>query len=149
MAFLSQIPRGHQDPPRLVVCEDKVLDFDIDDVDGRLFMLDRELGGSVTASFSKRIDLTAHGRDHTLHVEGFTDTDGITMEPVDLVIRTRPRMAPQRQFAEHEEIARRVAEEGIVLLENRDDVLPLAPGTLNVFGHARHAFRTSVVGADR
>jgi hypothetical protein len=179
MAFLSSIPRGHQDPPRLTVREDQVLDFDIDDVDDRLFMLDRGLGGSVTTSFSTRIDLsvpgtvmldgepvphlvkdlqlpgvvsvlavrvfgrlTVHGRDHALHVEGFTDTDGITMEPVDLIIRTRPRVAPQQEFAEHEEIARRVAEEGILLLENRGGVLPLAPGTLNV-GHALHAFGTS------
>jgi hypothetical protein len=34
MAFVSRIPRSHQDPPRLTVREDKVLDFDIDDVDG-------------------------------------------------------------------------------------------------------------------
>ncbi|MET7338812.1 glycoside hydrolase family 3 C-terminal domain-containing protein [Nonomuraea sp. NPDC005650] len=187
MPFPSQIPCGPQDPPRLAVREDKVVEFDIDDVDGRLFMLDRDLGGSAVVFFSKRIDrsvsgtvvldgepvphlvkelelsgvvssvlavrvfgrLTAHGRVHALHVEGFTDTDGIMMEPIDLIVRTRPRAAARQEFAGHEEIARRVAEEGIVLLENRGGVLPLAPGTLNVFGHALHSYRTSLVGAGK
>ncbi|GAA5078115.1 hypothetical protein GCM10023259_083050 [Thermocatellispora tengchongensis] len=40
--------------------EDKVLDFGIDDVDGRLFVRD-ELGGSVTAFFSRRIDPSVPG----------------------------------------------------------------------------------------
>jgi hypothetical protein len=60
MDFLSMIPRGPQDPPILLLRE-PVIEFDVDDVDGRLFMLDRDFGGSVTASFSKPMDDTVTG----------------------------------------------------------------------------------------
>ncbi|MCK9873913.1 hypothetical protein MRI28_30565 [Nocardiopsis dassonvillei] len=43
MDFLSEIPRGRNDAPILLVRE-PVLEFDVDDVDGRLFMLDRDFG---------------------------------------------------------------------------------------------------------
>lgn len=185
MDFLAAIPRGPQDRPFLLLPEN-VLEFDVDDVDGRMFMLDRDFGGSILIAFSKAMDvsitgtvtlgseqlsyslkpveaamnlwmlavrvfgrLTKPGADYTLHVEGFTDTDGNTMLPTDVTVHTRERQLPEQQFAEREEIARRIAEEGIVLLENRGHVLPLASGQLNVFGHALHAFRTTVVGAGK
>lgn len=185
MDFLSMIPRGPQDPP-ILLQQDPVLEYDVDDVDGRLFMLDRDFGGAVTVTFSKPMDpstrgvitldgepapyalkqvaeamglwmlavkvfgrLVEYGTEHRLHLEGFTDTDGNVMAPTDVTIRTRPRRGPEPAFAEHEEVARRVAEEGIVLLENRQDTLPLAGGPLNIFGHALHAFRTTVVGAGK
>jgi beta-glucosidase len=164
-----------------------LLEVDIDDADGGLFVLDRELGGPLALPFSTRMDpsvagvvtvdgelvnhvlkpvafgetnawmlsvkvfgrLVGYGTDHALHVEGFADVDGTVMAPQDLTIRTRPREEPRPGFAEHDGIARRVAEEGIVLLENRDDTLPLPAGQLNVFGHAVNAFRTSVAGAGK
>ncbi len=185
MDFLSAIPRGRDDAPILLTRE-PVLEFDVDDVDGRLFMLDRDFGGAVTVSFSKPMDpsvrgtvtvdgepaeyalksvahvgglwmlavkvfgrLIVPGREHALRVEGFTDTDGNRMEPRDLTIRTRPRREPDPAFAGNEAVALRVAEEGVVLLENAEGTLPLAPGQLNVFGHALHAYRTAVVGAGK
>ncbi|MGO4583258.1 glycoside hydrolase family 3 N-terminal domain-containing protein [Arthrobacter sp. 2RAF6] len=185
MEHFSTASRGPRDAP-LLLTPGPTLEFDVDDVDGRLFMLDRDFGGTGTASFSKPMDPTVGGvvtldgepagyvlkhvdlagglwmlgvkvfgrliqpaTEHALHIEGFADTDGNTMEPRDLAVLTRPRDAPDPRFAEHEAVALRVAEEGIVLLENAQATLPLAPGQLNVFGHALHAFRTTVVGAGR
>ncbi|WP_394525544.1 glycoside hydrolase family 3 N-terminal domain-containing protein [Paenarthrobacter nicotinovorans] len=160
--------------------------FDVDDVDGRLFMIDREFQGAAVMAFSNAMDpsipgkvilsgqsipyvlkalpwqaevrflaiplfgrLTEPDTEHTLQIEDFTDVDGSTMKPEEVRVRTKPRPAPEPRFATHEELARRVAEEGLVLLENRNATLPLKPGQLNIFGGALHAFRTSVVGAGK
>lgn len=180
------IPSGPNDPPMLLQYAGPP-EFDVDDVDGGFYMLDRDFGGTLSLPFTKPMDpsrpgrvtldglevghvlkqlnlgtakpwmlgvklagrLTEHGTAHSLCVEGFADSNGNVMTPQDLAITTRALPAPQPEFAEHESIARRVAEEGIVLLENRGGVLPLPPGQLNIFGAALHTFRTAIVGAGK
>lgn len=91
-----------------------------------------------------------YGREYALHVEGYADTDGNTMDPQDFVIKSAPKVCPEPKDAAHEAVALKAAEEGIVLLENKNKVLPLKAGTvLNVFGKAMHQFRVGAVGAGK
>lgn len=85
--------------------------------------------------------------EYTLHIEGFCDTDGNAMVPVDVPIKTLARAIPLPAYAAHEAIALQAAEEGMVLLKNDGDTLPLMPGVLNVFGNGFHIYRSGVVGA--
>ena len=87
------------------------------------------------------------GRTYTLHLEGFADTDGNTMDPQDFAVSVPAVGQPLPRYAEHEQVALRAAREGIVLLKN-SGVLPFARGTvLNLFGKGIYRFRTSAAGA--
>ncbi len=90
-----------------------------------------------------------YGKSYTLHVEGFTDTDGNEMAPTDLTVKCSDRVDPRPEYAPHEAIALRAAREGIVLMKN-NGLLPLKKGTvLNLFGKGVHQFRTGAVGAGK
>lgn len=90
---------------------------------------------------------TEYGKSYTLHVEGFTDTDGNAMDPQDFTVQTPNLEQPAQENAAHDRIALRAAREGIVLLKN-SGVLPLKKGTvLNLFGKGIYRFRTSAAGA--
>lgn len=86
---------------------------------------------------------------YTLHVEGFTDTDGNQMEPKDILLRTPAKVLPDPSMTQRDKLALRAAEEGIVLMRNHRNALPLAPGVLNVFGSGLHMFRSCGVGAGK
>ena len=90
---------------------------------------------------------TEYGKQYTLHVEGFCDTDGNEMNPQDFMVTVPAMEKPEAEYAEHEEIALRAAREGIVLLKN-SGVLPLERGcVLNLFGKGIYRFRSSAAGA--
>src|SRR5438094_7181839 len=74
MDLRSRIPSGPEDAPVLLT-RGSALEFDVDDVDGRLFMLDRDFGGTATAAFSKPMDPS---------VAGVVTIDG---EPADYVLK--------------------------------------------------------------
>ena len=176
---------GRQDAPEIVQWDGSP-PFDIDDADGRLFMLDRSFAGAISVTFSKPMDLSVRGTvslegerldyifksvslfrtmdmlviplfgllseydtDYSVQIEGFTDTDGVAIIPAAVTVHTKPQPEPDPRYADHDQIALRAAEEGIVLLENRAAVLPLPAGQLNVFGQALIGFRTSIVGAGK
>lgn len=91
-----------------------------------------------------------YGREYTLHIEGYQDTDGNLMCPQDFTVKCSDRVYPQEEFAAHEAVALQAAEEGIVLLKNENNLLPLAEGTtMNIFGRGVNQFRTSAVGAGK
>lgn len=93
--------------------------------------------------------LTEYGERKTLRIEGFTDTEGNVMDPVELTVVANDRQEPQEKYAAHEGIALQAAEEGIVLLKNEANALPLSEGTWNVFGKGQHEFRSAIVGAGK
>lgn len=91
-----------------------------------------------------------YGKEYTLHVEGFMDTDGNEMNPQDFTVKAVDRVQPDKAYAEHEKIALQAATEGIVLLENKGHLLPLKQGTnINLFGKGIHQFRNGAVGAGK
>lgn len=93
--------------------------------------------------------VTEYEKPYALHVEGFTDADGNMMEPADMAVTGPEKVAPDPKYAEHEQVALQAAREGIVLLRNERNALPLKPGTLNLFGQAVHQFRITAVGAGK
>lgn len=86
---------------------------------------------------------------YALHIEGFADVEGNKMQPLNLELKTKPKLEIQPGFEEHENIALQAAEDGIVLLKNEKNALPFPPGVLNVFGKGLHLFRTGIVGAGK
>lgn len=94
--------------------------------------------------------VTEYDREYVLHVEGFADTDGNEMNPQDLLVKGIGREEPRQENAAREAVALQAAREGIVLLKNEKQVLPLKKGTiLNPFGKGVHEFRIGAVGAGK
>ncbi|HHV10775.1 MAG TPA: hypothetical protein GXX75_10925 [Clostridiales bacterium] len=94
--------------------------------------------------------VTEYSKEYSLHVEGFTDTDGNRMNPQDFIVKGIDRVSPEAKYQEHEAVALQAAQEGIVLLKNEGGILPLRPGMeLNLFGKGVLQFRVSAVGAGK
>lgn len=160
--------------------------YNIDDVDGKMYMLDHRFSGCIVLQFTKEMDESIYGRvtyngielkqgviakidvaggiqmfglpvrdvckeydtSYTLHIEGFTDTDGNMMEPEDITVHTLPKTDVDPAYAEHDQIALETAREGIVLLKNEGSVLPLASDSeIELVGVQN--FRVGAVGAGK
>ncbi len=94
--------------------------------------------------------VTEYGKEYILHVEGFADMDGNEMNPQNFTVKGIEKVEPRPEDSVHEKGALDAAHEGIVLLENEGDVLPLGKGeTLNLFGKGVHQFRIGAVGAGK
>lgn len=165
---------------------DGVLSYDIDDVDGSMYMLDHQFSGCLVVRFSKQMDESVYGtvtyegkplpkgvmkavavagniqmfgipvrdilkeydRDYILEVSGFRDTDGNEMRPQAVTIHTMPKKMPDPRYEEHDKIALQAAEEGIVLLKNTGEMLPLkSECRINLWNSGQ--FRIGAVGAGR
>lgn len=160
--------------------------YDVDDVDGKMYMLDHRFSGCIVLRFSKemredvygsvtyegkelkrgviaQVDVaggmqmfgvyvrdvcTDYDKTYTLHVEGFEDTDGNKMEPTDVVVHTLPKPEVDPAYEAHDAVALEAAREGIVLLKNEGNVLPLAPN-LEVEVVGAGDFRVGAVGAGK
>jgi beta-glucosidase len=160
--------------------------YDVDDVDGKMYMLDHRFSGCIVLRFSKemredvygsvtyegkelkrgviaQVDVaggmqmfgvyvrdvcTDYDKKYTLHVEGFEDTDGNKMEPADVVVHTLPKPEVDPAYEAHDAVALEAAREGIVLLKNEGNVLPLAPD-LEVEVVGAGDFRVGAVGAGK
>lgn len=178
------LPRGKNDKPIAFA----IGEFDIDEIDGTFYMLDRRFKGCAVFMFSKLIDedvigkitingntidkylvlnltnmggsqifgipvrgiFTEYDKSYTVHIEGFVDTDGNMMEPQDIIIKTAAKKLPVPGYEEHDRIALEAAREGIVLLKNEENLLPLKKDeVLNVFGKGLWEFRLSATGAGK
>lgn len=128
---------------------------------GKVFLDGKEISGYVLTPMSQmgymwilgvplRGLVTEYGKEYTLHVEGFADTDGNIMNPQDFTVKGMEKTEPRKQDAKHEEIALQAAAEGIVLLENKNNLLPMREGTaINLFGKGIHQFRIGAAGAGK
>lgn len=89
-----------------------------------------------------------YGREYTLALSGFTADDGTPFQDKSFKIRTLPRREKDPAYKEHDRVALDAAREGMVLLQNRDHVLPLEETyVLNCFGAAQYMFRNTATGA--
>ncbi len=94
--------------------------------------------------------VSEYGREYSLHVEKFADTDGNVMNPQDFTVKCADQVLPQEKDAVHEAVALQAAQDGIVLLKNEKNLLPLSDGTvMNLFGKGVNEFRDSAVGAGK
>ncbi len=90
-----------------------------------------------------------YGIEASLSISGFTDLNGNEMDPVQLTVYTEPQARPLPEYATHEAVALQAAEEGIVLLKNKDQALPLKNLLLNAVGEGVFYFQTCAVGAGK
>lgn len=160
--------------------------YNIDDVDGKMYMLDHRFSGCLVVRFTKDINESVYGsvtyegkelprglikhldsaggiqmfgipvreicteydKEYCFHVEGFVDTDGNQMKPQDIKVKTLARPEVNPAYAEHDAVALEAAREGIVLLKNEGDVLPIPKDSkLEVVG--AETFRLGAVGAGK
>ena len=88
------------------------------------------------------------GREYTVSFEGFKAEDGSAFKPQSFKFKTLPRKQKDPKYAAHDAVALRAAVEGMVLLKNVGNVLPLPEDSmLNVFGAAQYIFRNTATGA--
>ena len=89
-----------------------------------------------------------YGTEYRISFSDFKAKDGSLFREQEFTFRTLPRPDQQEQYVEHDEIAIQAAREGIVLLQNKNSVLPLKEDAiLNCFGSAQYMFRNSSTGA--
>lgn len=94
--------------------------------------------------------VTEEGKEYQLHVEGYVDEDGNEMNPQDFIVTGAVMDAPDPANLPHERVALQAAREGIVLLKNEKNVLPVKEDTVfNLFGRGIHEFRIGAVGAGK
>ncbi len=165
---------------------DTVMEYNIDDVDGPMYMLEHRFSGSIIIQFTKTMDENAYGKvtyngqvlpkglikgikaaggmqmcsipvrdifreydhEYELLLEDFKDTDGNVMEPITIKVHTLPKPEPDAAYAEHDGVALRAAEEGIVLLRNENHLLPLSKAASFKLRNAGE-FRVGAVGAGK
>lgn len=83
-------------------------------------------------------------------MEGFCTPGGRPYPRCAFTVATAPRRRPDEAHADHDALALQAAREGMVLLRNRGETLPLKGNeTLNCLGAAQHFWRSSVAGASR
>lgn len=83
-----------------------------------------------------------------IRVEGLADIEGNVMRPQKIRIHTNAKTYADPVYAEHDAVALTAAEEGMVLLKNKNDVLPLrADEKIRLVG--AELFRVTTVGAGR
>ncbi|WP_434751909.1 glycoside hydrolase family 3 C-terminal domain-containing protein [Paenibacillus amylolyticus] len=132
-----------------------------DTIKGKVTVNDIELGRVWLRTFTQfkntqvlglpvRHIMREYGRAYKVLVEGFVDMSGVMMEPQEITVTTLPRKEPVSGYEEHDQVALEAAREGIVLLKNEGNILPLSKGEqLNVFGTGLFDFRTGAVGAGK
>lgn len=89
-----------------------------------------------------------YGRAYTMKLTGFKGQDGSRFPDTTLKFKTMERPRRDHAYDEHDETALKAAREGMVLLQNKNHVLPLPADTvLNCFGAAQYIFRNTSTGA--
>lgn len=89
-----------------------------------------------------------YGKEYTMKLTGFKGKDGKPFPDTTLKFKTMERPQRDHKYDAHDEVAIQAAREGMVLLRNENNVLPLQENTvLNCFGSAQFCFRNTATGA--
>lgn len=89
-----------------------------------------------------------YSTEYQMEIYGFKAADGSPFPKTILNFKTMPRPQRDPSYSEHDKIALKAAREGMVLLKNRNHVLPLAQNSvLNCFGADQFIFRNTATGA--
>lgn len=114
---------------------------------GKIFKLDMVIKADVlylpVGEVAREFD-----REYTLTLSGFKTAEGVPYPDCSFKIKTTPKSKPDPAFAKNDEVALEAAREGMVLLRNEKEVLPLKEGTvLNCFGRGQYMYRNTSTGA--
>lgn len=89
-----------------------------------------------------------YGKEYTMQLTGFVAEDGSRFPDTALKFKTMERPRRDPAYDSHDGIALEAAKEGMILLQNNNQVLPLPRNTiLNCFGAAQFCFRNTATGA--
>ena len=89
-----------------------------------------------------------YGKVYQVKISGFTGKSGIKYPPLSFKLRTQTRQVQDPAFAAEDEEALNAAREGMVLLKNDSNILPLAADSvLNCFGVGQYMYRITATGA--
>lgn len=160
--------------------------YDLDEIDGQMYMLDHRFGGCVIVQFSKKMAedgygtvtcndrvlpkgnilsvklaggmqmcgipvrglCKEYGTEYKLLLSDFRDEDGNIMDPTTVTVKTLPKPEVDPQYEQHDMVALQAAREGIVLLKNKNGLLPLKKNS-KVSVHGAEEFRVGAYGAGR
>lgn len=87
-------------------------------------------------------------KEYTVRLSGFVAEDGTPFEDTTLKVRTTARGKRDPAYKAHDKVALDAAREGMVLLQNKGNLLPLQERSmLNCFGSAQYMFRNTATGA--
>jgi beta-glucosidase len=127
------------------------ISLDGEAISGSFFMeIDVPMQGKIPILAVPIRGKVGYGKEYTLRISGFLDKDGGTIDAVDIPLATKPYPVKNEKYAAHEEIAANAAREGMVLLKNEGNVLPLAPDSaLNLFGEGVTNYRIGTTGAGK
>ena len=85
---------------------------------------------------------------YKLKIENFSFAEG-ELEPIEIEIEAVATGKNVEKYSKYEGVALQTAEEGIVLLKNSENVLPLKDKKWNLFGHDVNVFRSYICGAGK
>lgn len=124
------------------------------DIDGKpteapLIESPNSMFGQIVAIHVRKY-LSDYDRAYKIRYYGAFDTDGQPLPEFTFDLKTFPKVNPGEQYPEHDERVLRAAREGMVLLKNEGDTLPLKNGsTVNAFGAGSVVFRSGCLGAGK
>ena len=91
-----------------------------------------------------------YDRVYTVTLEGFYGKYGRKFPACTFALKTDKQRQRDLAYDEHDAQALNAAREGMVLLKNENQALPLKKGSvLNCFGEGQHLFRITATGASR
>ena len=94
--------------------------------------------------------LQKYGKDYRIRYSGAYDTEGEEIPPFEFTIKTQPKVDPGDVYPEHDKLVLQAAREGIVLMKNDNNALPLEKGSVvNAFGTGSVVFRSGCLGAGK
>ena len=89
-----------------------------------------------------------YGKSYPVKLSGFTGKSGMKYPPLSFKLRTQSRRVQDPAFASEDAEALNAAREGMVLMKNENQMLPLAPNSvLNCFGVGQYMYRITSTGA--
>lgn len=89
---------------------------------------------------------TEFEKEYTVRLRGYKDINGKKFKNISFKIKTAEKLFDDGKHKENEQIAKRVSDEGMVLLEN-DGVLPLPPKTKIKLLGEYYNYRITAIGA--
>lgn len=89
-----------------------------------------------------------YDKTYTVKLEGFTAEGGKKFPTCTFKLKTAARKVQNPKYVRHDEQALIAAREGMVLLKNEGNILPIKPDSvLNCFGIGQHQYRITATGA--
>ncbi len=117
---------------------------------GEAMIMATPLGEGCHVAFSVRRFIREYGKNYNLRYTGAKTLDGEILDDFSFDLTALPKKEPGEIYPEHDDLVLNAAVEGMVLLRNENNVLPLKKDcVINAFGKGGPVFRLGCVGAGK